>query len=96
MKKISRNLQGILWSKKIDTIDLGKDKNYVIHQVLAYGNLKQIKWLFKVFSKKEIIDVFVSLPKKTYTPSAFNFVKNFVLKLEDMNLDSKDYVKTVS
>lgn len=96
MKKISKDFQGILWSKKINSLDLKEDKNYIIHQVLAYGDLKQIKWLFKTYSKKEIVDVFVNLPKKTYTPSAFNFVKNYILDLGGRKLDAKNYVKAIS
>lgn len=95
MKRIPKDLQGILWSTKVDKLDLQEDKNYIIHQILAYGDLRQIKWLFRNYSKKEIIDNFVNLPRKNYTPAAFNFIKNFILHLENRKLDAQKYVKAV-
>lgn len=92
MKKES--LQGILWSKNIRDIDLERDKIYIIHQVLAYGNLKQIKWLLKIYSLDGIREVFLKYPKRIYTPPVFYFVKNFILNLKSKKLSPKDYVKT--
>lgn len=95
MKKIPRDFQGILWSTKVDNLDLQEDKNYIIHQILAYGSLEQIKWLFKNYPKEEIIDNFVNSPRKNYTPAAFNFIKNFILDLEKQELNPEYYVKTI-
>lgn len=95
IKTIPRNFQGILWSKKVENLDLEKDKNYLVHQILAYGSLKEIKWLFKVFPKKTVVKTFIEFSKKTYSPPAFNFVKNFILGLKDKKIKQKDYVKTV-
>lgn len=86
--------QGLLWSKDIKNIDLEKDKMYIIHQVLSFGNLKQIKKLFEIYSQKEIVDVFVNCPQRIYTPAVFNFVKNFILNLKIENLVVEKYVKT--
>ncbi|MEK7664669.1 MAG: hypothetical protein AAB361_00845 [Patescibacteria group bacterium] len=86
--------QGILWSKDIRNIDTRRDKVYIIHQVLSYGNIKQIKSLFKIYKSREIIDVFVNHPRKIYSPAVFNFVKNFILNLKKENLTAEKYVKT--
>jgi hypothetical protein len=94
MAKISSKLQPILWSKNVKKLDLEKDKIYIIHQILSYGNLNQIKWLFRVYSKKEIRKIFVTFPKKIYHPAIFYFVKNFVLNLKNEKLDEKKYLKT--
>lgn len=37
---IPENWQGILWSCNVKKLDWQKDKNYIIHQVLMYGDLK--------------------------------------------------------
>lgn len=92
--EIPKSLQGILWSKNIKDLDLEKDKVYIIHQVLSYGTLKQIKWLFKTYGLKKIQEVFSKYPKKIYIPSVFNFVKNFILNLKKKKLSLKNYVKT--
>lgn len=91
--KIPDSLQGVLWSKSVKELDLKKDKVYIIHQVLSYGSLKQIKWLFKVYPSEEIRRVFLKYPKKIYTPPVFYFVKDFILVISKKLLKEK-YVKT--
>ena len=92
---IPKRLQAILWSKSVDKISLEDDRNYIVHQVLMYGDLKSIKWLFDAYSRNGVRDVFVRHPKKVYTAPAFNFVKNFVLGLGAKKLEENKYVKTV-
>lgn len=92
-KFIPLELQPILWSKNVKDLDLEKDKNYIIHQILSYGNLKQIRWLFKVYKREEIKKVFLEFPKKIYQPAVFYFVKKFVLKLRKKKLKEEKYVK---
>lgn len=87
------NLQAILWSKDIANIDLNGDKNYIIHQVLAYGAWEHIKWLFRTYPLYEIRRVFERIPQKDYSEKSFNFAKNILLEIPE-NLDKKDYVKT--
>ena len=86
--------QGILWSKDIKNIDIKKDRVYIIHQVLSYGGMEQIKQLFRIYGPEEIKDVFLSHPKRIYSPAVFNFIKNFVLNLKKENLLINKYVKT--
>jgi len=92
MKSASSSLQAILWSKKLSKLNLKKDKVYIIHQILAYGSLKDLAWLFKTFPKKEIIELFRRYPQKIYTKSQFNFAKNILLNLKT-TLDEKKYLK---
>ncbi len=89
---VPKDLQGVLWSRDISSVDLKKDKNYIIHQVLMYGTLEQIKWLEKVYTKKEIKSEFVRNPRKLYTRSAFNFIKNYILGI-NKSLPPAYYVK---
>ena len=89
------SLQGILWSKNFKKLNLQKDKIYIIHQVLSVGSLKEIQWLFKTFTKSEIAGVFKNFPQKIYTRSKFNFVKNFILDINE-RLDEKKYFKSPS
>ncbi len=93
MSKVPKSLQGILWSRDVKKLDTKRDKNYIIHQVLMYGSLPQIKWLKKVYSKSEIKDTFIRAPRKIYTKSSYNFVKNYLLEI-DKKLFEHSYVKT--
>jgi hypothetical protein len=90
--KIPKSFQGILWSVNVKNLDLEKDKVYIIHQVLMYGNLKQIRWLFQVYGKKEIRRVFEETPMKIYSPQCFNFVKNIILNLKEKSLPTDKYI----
>ena len=87
--------QAILWSKSLKKLDLEKDKIYLVHQILAFGSLKEIPWLFKKFTKREISNIFLNYPQKVYTPASFNFVRKIVLGLKN-KLDEKKYLKTPS
>ena len=89
---ISEKLQPILWSKNINNLDLEIDKIYIVHQVLAYGSMEDIKIIQKIYSEKEIKNIFINFPKKIYTKPVFLFIKNFLLNIND-ELNEKDYIK---
>ena len=87
-----KSLQGILWSTDVDRLDLEKDKHYIIHQVLIYGDLSELSWLFDTYSKEEVVRVFLSGPAKLYPKEVYHFVKNYLLGLRNRDLDEQDYV----
>lgn len=91
---VPKSLQGVLWSTSVEDLDLQKDKNYIIHQILAYGTWEHLLWLLKSYPREQIKEVFVMHPEKDYTPSAFNFAKKVILDLQNQPLDQTRYVKT--
>lgn len=94
-KSIPHSLQGVLWSADINKLDMEKDKGYIIHQILCYGALEEIRWLFQTYTEKEIVNTFISIPYKDYFPARFHYVKNIILNLEDQELDPRLYVKNI-
>lgn len=90
---LPENLKGILWSKNINDLDLENDKIYIIHQILSFGDIDEIRWLFKNYSLDEVKTVFINTPKRIYTRSVFLFIKDFILKI-NTGLDEKKYVKS--
>lgn len=85
--------QAVFWSK--DKRNIGKnDEAYFVNQTLMYGNLKDIKILINNEGLEKVRKIFVSKPTKIYTPQAFNFIKNSILKI-NQNLDQSNYVKTL-
>ena len=60
-------LQSFLPSYDISKMDLKnpEDKREIITQILNFGNPKEIKWLFKTYSRREIRDV-IAHPKRGY------------------------------
>ncbi|MBI3558897.1 hypothetical protein HY085_00715 [Candidatus Gottesmanbacteria bacterium] len=92
MVKIPAKLQWVFWSVDLKNLDLEKDKMYIIHQVLAYGRMEEIHWLFQTYSLPEICRIFINSSFKNYRPSRFNFVKNYLLPLEDRSMIPERYV----
>jgi len=92
--KIPKSLQWVLWSANVNHLDKEKDKYYIIHQILIYGGIEEIKWLFSNHSKKEIVDVFLQ-PYKNYPKKIFYFVKNFILNLKNKKIDEDAYVTSI-
>lgn len=90
--KIPKNLQAVLWSADVSRLDPKKDKHYIIHQILSFGSMNEIKWLFKNYSKKEIINIFMK-PFKDYRKPRFYFVKNILLGLKTWRPNERYYVK---
>lgn len=92
---IPKSWQGILWSCDVKKLDWERDKNYIIHQVLAYGDLEDISLLFKVYSKKEIKEVFKKRPMKIYSSQTFNFIKKIILDIKEKGITPEKYVTTL-
>lgn len=92
--KIPKKLQPVLWSVDVNDLNLLKDRYYIIHQILIYGNFSDLKWLFGHYSKNEIREVFLK-PYKNYPKNIFHFVKNYVLDLKNAHLNENNYVTSI-
>ena len=92
--KLPKNLRGILWSRDINKINSEKDKDYVIHQILAYGGWDHLAWLIKKYGQNQIRKVFINQPAKDYSERSFNFIRKVFLKIPDSVVDKRYYVKT--
>ena len=92
---IPPDFQPILWSINVKDLNLKRDKIYIIHQILSYGTLDQIRWLFKVYKREEVREVFLKFPKRLYQPAVLYFVKNFILGLKSKKIKEDKYVKAL-
>lgn len=92
--QLPRRFQGLLWSRPIGKLDLQKDRVYIVHQILAFGSLEDVRILFQLYSKEEVRDIFTNYPKQVYRAFVFSFVKNFILDLRYNSLNSQKYVRT--
>ena len=90
-KNLPKFLKPYFWSVNFSDLSFSNDKDYIIHQVLSFGDLKAIKWLFRAYSKATIKKSFLNRPTKIYRPQTFNFVKNFLLDL-NKNININKYV----
>jgi hypothetical protein len=90
-KKLPKFLKGCFWSVNFKELDVDKDKDYIIHQIFAFGDLEAIKWLFKTYGRETIRKVFIKKPAKIYRPQTFNWLK-IILDLEKKRLNLNKYV----
>lgn len=92
MYKLPKNFWPLFWSTDASKINIKRDKCYIIHQLLNYGDLRAIKWLIRTYSVKTIKEIFLHHPSKNYYPEVYYFVKNILLGLEKKDLNECYYV----
>src|SRR5437016_4170922 len=92
-KTIPKRLQPVLWSSSIESLDVERDKAYIIHQLFSHGRMEDMLWLFETYPKDELKEIFADHPYKDYDAARFNFVKKYLLGLNERDLNEKRYVK---
>ena len=95
MAGIPKSLQSVLWSRDVNSLDLEGDKIYIINQVLSYGTMEQLAWLFNQYSKDEVERIFREKPMKIYAPSAYNWLVTTVFNDSGASFLPSRYVKTL-
>jgi hypothetical protein len=73
--KIPNFLRPFLWSYDLKKLDLEENKEKIIFNILNFGNKKATDWLFKVYSKKEIIQIFKKIKPRLWQRRSYNFWK---------------------
>ncbi len=66
-------LQSALWSYDISKMSPRKSRDLIITQVLNHGNEKQLKWLFKTYTKEEIKEVVKNPWRGMWMKSVLNY-----------------------
>ena len=95
-QSVPSSIQGLIWSKNNDMIDLEKDKSVIIHHTLRYGTVGDIAWLLQTYPKDTITSVFTTQPMTIYSPSSFNFIKRTVLNITQELPNEKRYIQSFS
>lgn len=81
--KIPKKMKWLFWSYDINSLDLKKDKDYIITQTLNYGTWEDVKWLFKVYSRKEIMRIVKNPARGLWFEKVLDFwVKMFGIELK--------------
>jgi len=90
-KKLPKFLQPMLWSYKLESLDKDKDKEYIITQVLNYGDWRSVKWVKKAYSDQTIKNI-VLHPRRGQW---FERVLNFWTQMFNIKIDPKEYKKAI-
>lgn len=62
MAELPQSVKATLWSYDLSQIDPQKHKKLIISQVLNFGSLGAISWLFSNYSAEEIKETAINLP----------------------------------
>jgi hypothetical protein len=67
-------VQPFIWFNDLKKIDLQKDKNRIILNVLNFGTKKATDWLFSYYTKSEIKKVIINYGAKgELSPKSLNY-----------------------
>jgi len=89
--KIPKKMKWLFWSYNINSLNLKKDKDYIITQALNYGTWEDVQWLFRVYPEREIVKV-IKIPSRGLW---FEKVLNFWLKIFSIKLKKNIYQKAL-
>ena len=89
--KISQKMKWLFWSYNLASLNLRDDKDYIITQTLNYGTWEDLKWLFKIYSEKEIKEVIKNPDRGLW----FEKVLNFWLTIFNIKLKKNIYQKAI-
>lgn len=72
---IPKKIKQFLWSYDIKKIDLKDDSNVIIFNILNYGDIFSIRWLFNNYEKKDIVNAANLFPESSWNKKSVNFWK---------------------
>jgi len=87
-KKLPKFIQSLLWFSDINKIDMEEDYERIILNVLNYGDLEAMHWLFECYSKNIIKNIVKKYGKGELSDKSLNYWM-LILKI-----NKKDLVKT--
>ena len=70
---IPKKIKPFLWSYDTNKIDLKRDKNRIVINILNLGTKQALDWLFKKYSKREIKKVLNSSFVSELSLKSFNY-----------------------
>ena len=76
-------LKGCLWSYDLDALDIQKDFKRIATNILIYGNVRQVNWLFDNFPKKQIHSILTDPLKGDWDKKSLNFWSNYFKVIPD-------------
>jgi len=57
MDLIPKRIKRLFWDVNKDDVDVRRHRPYVIRRIMDYGDVEDVKWMLKIYSTDEIIEV---------------------------------------
>lgn len=71
--KIPSGVAACLWSYDLSELNLRKHRDLVIFQVLNFGGMKEVRWLLRTYSRRQISEVVKHPRRGRWLPDVLNF-----------------------
>lgn len=84
-------LQPCFPSYNIKTLDKTRDKKLIITEILNYGTEKDLEWLTKTYSKKDLKQVFSKPEKGVWLKDVFRYWQ----KILGLKINKNDFQKAI-
>ncbi len=91
---IPSSIQGLVWTKGDQNLDLEQDSSVIVHHTLRYGHITDIAWLLAAYPKEKIISVFKTQPLTIYSPASLHFAKSTVLNITEELPNERRYLQS--
>lgn len=91
-RKIPRRFAPIFWFLDYKKLDPQKDRHLIIHQILSYGTIDDLREMFKLYDFKTVQKEFKKPKAGLYQPSVLAFCQHI---LGVKKLDKRKYLKNV-
>lgn len=69
---------GLFWDIDTKKINFPEDKHFIIHRVLSYGTMDDIRSLFKIYGKEVIKKEFLNAAPGQYDPKVLALVQHIL------------------
>lgn len=69
-KKLPKELEPLFWSYDFSALDLEKDKELILIQIINLGSLTDWQWLNRIYGKDEIRNMIGRVSATTFRPGA--------------------------
>ena len=90
-KKVVENFnRGLFWDVKQDALSFKKSKRYIVHRVLSYGGMDDVRTLIKVYGRTGVKQEFLKPDPGVYEPSILRLCQHL---LGVKKLNPRFYVK---
>jgi len=91
-RKIPKSFAPLFWFLDYKKLDPGEDKHLIIHQVLSYGTMDDLRELLKIYGFKTVRNEFKKPKAGLYQPKILAFCQ-YILGVK--KLDKQKYLKNV-
>lgn len=90
-KEVAKNFtRGLFWDVRQGDLDFDEDKHYIVHRVLSYGDMDDMRSLVKAYGRDQVRKEFLKPDPGTYQPEILKLCQ-FILGVKKLN--PRMYVK---